>query len=470
MQATATSIESTDNEPILEPEEPTLPPGPAAPALVQFLRSGFRPTAFIEECARCFGDPFTVRLPATPPLVFFSHPDAVREIFTAGPERLRAGESNVDLAPLLGLQSVLMLDGAAHLRERRLLLPPFHGERMQAYGRLMAEIADRAIDRWPVAWPFPIHPEMQAITLEVILRAVFGLADGPAMAELRARLVRVMRLVMGPAGLLLFIPFLQRDFGPLSPGGRFTRYARAVDDLLFAEIARRRAEDAAGRDDILSMLIQARYEDGTAMSDQALRDEMITLLVAGHETTATSLAWALHHLLANPEVLARARAEVDAVVGDGPLEPRHLAALDYLDAIIKETARLTPVVPNVGRLLKVPTRIGGHLLPAGAVASPCIYLTHRRADLWPEPERFAPERFLGARPGPYAFFPFGGGVRRCVGAAFATFEMKIVLARILSRVQLHAAPGPPVVTVRRTVTFAPSRGMPVAVDTIRPRG
>ncbi len=455
MRATALDYTHQAPSPEAPSAPPALPPGPSAPSLIQLLRSGFRPTAFIEDCARRYGDPFTVRFPASPPIVFFSHPDAIRDIFTGDPEVLRAGRANVDLLPLLGENSLLMLDGRRHLSERRLMLPPFHGERMQAYGLLMAEIADRAIDGWPVGRVFPVQPEMQAITLDVILRAVFGLEEGARLAELRARIIRLLRFVMGPAGIFLFIPWLQLDLGPLSPGGRFARYARAIDEILFAEIARRRAEGVAARTDILSMLIESRYEDGSGLSDQALRDEMITLLVAGHETTATSLAWILNRVLGRPDVLARLRAEVPA---DGSSE--------YLDAVIKETARLHPVVPNVGRQLEAPVRIGGHLLPAGVVASPCVYLTHRRPDVWPEPERFAPERFLGARPSPYEFFPFGGGVRRCIGAAFATYEMKVVLSRIVARVTLRAAPGYTARTVRRTVTFAPSDGMPVMADEI----
>ena len=463
MQATATWPE-------VEFPDPALPPGPAAPALVQFIRSGLRPTGFLEDCARRYGDPFTLRLPGTPPLVFFSRPDAIRDIFTADPDELRAGAANVQLGALLGDHSLLLLDGARHLHERRLMLPPFHGERMQAYGRLMAGITDGAIDRWPIGRPFPIHPEMQSITLDVILRAVFGLAYGATMTELRARLVRLIRFVMGPAGFVLFIPALQLDLGPLSPGGRFTRLAGAVDDMLYAEIARRRAVGTANRTDILSMLIDARYEDGSAMSDQALRDEMITLLLAGHETTATSLAWLLHDVLGRPDVLAGLCEELARVVGDDQFAPDHVARLAYMDAVIKESARLHPVVPNVGRLLSVPTRIGGHLLPAGVVAAPCIYLTHHRPDVWADPECFRPERFVGTRPSPYAFFPFGGGVRRCIGAAFATYEMKVVLARILSRVALRPLPGRDVRPVRRTITLAPSRGMPVIVDTVRPAG
>ncbi len=425
-----------------ETAEPgALPPGPRLPALVQFLHLGFRPIAFLEECDRRYGTPFTLRVPARPPLVMFSDPEAIREIFTGDPELLRAGEANNLLEPMLGQHSLLLLDGPRHLRERRLMLPPFHGERMQAYGRVMREIADRSIDAWPVGRPFPIHDRMQAITLDVILRTVFGLDEGEVLDHLRERLRRLMAFVSGTLGVLLLMPWLQRDLGPFTPGGRFVRLAREIDDLLFAEIARRRAEGVAGRDDILSMLIAARDEDGQPMSDQELRDEMVTLLLAGHETTATSLAWAFHRLLGRPDVLGK-------------------------HAVVKETARLSPVIPQVSRRLQAPTRIGGHDLPAGAVASPCIYLTHRRPDLWPNPARFDPERFIGVRPNPYAFFPFGGGVRRCLGAAFATYEMKIVLAQVLTRVELRAAPGYAVRTVRRTVTLAPSGGMPVVVERV----
>jgi cytochrome P450 len=448
----------------LMPDAPTLPPGPTAPRFVQFLLDGFWPTRFMEGCARRYGDPFTIRFPWTPHLVFFSHPDAIRDIFTADPADLRAGEANVDLLPVLGQHSLLLLDGARHLRERRLMLPPFHGERMQAYGRIMREVTDRSIDAWPVGQPFPIHARMQGITLDVILRAVFGVEDGARQTELRDALTRLIAFVTSPAAVFLFVPSLQRDVGPLSPGGRFARLGRRVDALIYAEIARRRTEGPGGREDILSMLVEARDEDGRPMSDQELRDEMITLLLAGHETTATSLAWAFHRVLSRPDVLAKLRAEIAQVVGTGPVAPQHVSALEYLDAVVKETARLNPVVPNVGRRLRTPTWIGGHHLPAGVVAAPCMYLTHRRPDVWPDPERFDPERFIGTRPSPYAFFPFGGGVRRCIGAAFATYEMKVVLAQVLSRVELRAAPGYRVRLVRRTVTFAPSGGVPVVME------
>ncbi len=449
----------------LERAEPgVLPPGPRLPALVQFLHLGFRPIAFLEECDRRYGTPFTLRVPARPPLVMFSDPEAIREIFTGDPELLRAGEANNLLEPMLGQHSLLLLDGPRHLRERRLMLPPFHGERMQAYGRVMREIADRSIDAWPVGRPFPIHDRMQAITLDVILRTVFGLDEGEVLDHLRERLRRLMAFVSGTLGVLLLMPWLQRDLGPITPGGRFVRLAREIDDLLFAEIARRRTGGVAGRDDILSMLIAARDEDRQPMSDEELRDEMVTLLLAGHETTATSLAWVFHRLLGRPDVLGKLHVELRAAADGGS----DVTRLEYLDAVVKETARLSPVIPQVSRRLQAPTRIGGHDLPAGAVASPCIYLTHRRPDLWPNPARFDPERFIGVRPNPYAFFPFGGGMRRCLGAAFATYEMKIVLAQVLTRVELRAAPGYTVRTVRRTVTFAPSSGMPVVVERVAP--
>jgi cytochrome P450 len=307
---------------------------------------------------------------------------------------------------------------------------------------------------------------MQAITLDVILRAVFGVEESGRLSRLRERLVRFLALADGPSAAFLVIPPARVDLGPLSPWGRFVRRRRAVDEELFAEIAERRARGTSGRDDILSMLMDARGEDGRGLDDQELRDEMFTLLMAGHETTATSLAWAIYHLLRHPDVLSRLREEVRGGGGDGANDPLGVMRLEYLDAVVKESARLTPVVSNVVRVLKAPARIGGRDLPAGAIVSPSIYLAHRRPDLWPEPERFRPERFLGVRPSPHAFLPFGGGVRRCLGAAFAAYEMKVVLAQVVSRADLALAPGYTPRVVRRAVTHAPSRGVPVVVDAL----
>ena len=435
----------------------SLPPGPTLHPIHQGLRFAFRAASFFEECAHRYGDCFTLRLPVGVPVVMFTAPDAVREIFTGDEEDLRAGAANVVLRALLGPNSLLFLDGARHARERRLMLPPFHGERMLAYGDAMRTITDRAIERWPLGRPLAIQPEMQAITLDVILRTVFGL-EGEELGRLGDLLRRWIALGTNPLWLW---PRLQVDLGALSPWGRLLRIRREIDTLLFAAIAQRRAAAAPERADVLSLLVAARDEDGAPMSDEELRDEMMTLLVAGHETTATALAWAFHHVLADPDILAALQEELGQVVGAGPLSPTHIGKLTYLDATVKETLRLSPVLSEVGRRLERPMRIGGRELPAGIAVGPCIYLVHRRPDLWPDPERFDPTRFLGTRPSPYEFLPFGGGIRRCIGMAFALYEMKVVLAQVLLRLELRLAPGYRMKPVRRSVTLAPSRGMPV---------
>ena len=440
---------------------PALPPGPRIPRLLQILKWVRQPIPFMRACARAHGDAFTMRWPGVPPLAFFSDPAVIKQIFTADPERLQAGQANVVLKPILGPNSILLLDGARHKRERKLLMPPFHGERMRLYGAVMGEVADRSIGDWPVETPFSLHARMQQITLDIILRTVFGVEEGARLARLRALLIEFLKLV-GNSPLLL-VRWLQIDLGPLTAWRRITVLARAIDTLLYEEIARRKAEPQDGRTDIMAMLVAARDEDGQPMSDAEIRDEMITMLLAGHETTATSLAWAMHRLLHHPEALQTARTEVTSVLGNGGQASlaEQVAELGYLDAVIKETARLHPIVPIVARYLEVPTRIGDFDLPAGSVAAPCIYLTHRRPDVWPDPETFRPERFIDRRVDPYAFFPFGGGVRHCLGAAFATYEMKIVLARVLARVSLRPDPTHAVRTVRRSITFAPSGGLPV---------
>ena len=438
------------------------PPGLRTPAIVQVVRWLRRPIPLLEECAARFGDAFSLRFPGFPPLALFSAPAAIKEIFTADPDELRAGEANFIIAPVVGRSSLLLLDGARHRRERKLLMPPFHGERMRLYGDVMRTIAADAIDRWPTGASFAVHPEMQRITMNVILRTVFGIDKGERLVALRERLTRMIEF--GTSNPSMGIPWLQLDLGTLTPWGRFKRLLRDVDIILYDEFARRRATGTADRSDILSLLLDARDEDGNAMSDQELRDEMITLLLAGHETTATSLAWVVHRLVEHPDVLARVSDELRSVGGGSPIAPDHVGALEYLDATIKETMRLNPIIPAVGRALARSTCIAGHDLPAGTVVGPCIYLTHRRPDVWDHPERFAPERFLGRKPDPYEYLPFGGGVRHCLGAAFAMYEMKIVLAEMLSRVELRRAPGVTVRLVRRGLTFAPSSGMPVVID------
>lgn len=430
-----------------------LPPGPRAPRLFQMLQWIFRPIPFMHSCAATYGNAFTIRFIATPPMVFVSEPDAIRQVFTGDPANLQAGRANRILKPIVGSNSILMLDGARHKRERKLLMPPFHGRRMHLYSQVMCEIVDRSIDSWPTGASFPIHPQMQEITLDIILRAVFGVAEGERLRQLRRWMVEALRMA-GRNPLLL-----------VTAWSRLTRIRQEIDRLLYGEIARRKLASREDSSDVMTLLVAARDEEGRPMSDEEIRDEMVTMLVAGQETTATSLAWAIYALLQNPEAMAAARAEVAQVIGEGQRlpapSPEQIAALEYLDAVIKETARLHPVVPIVVRRLERETPIGDHMIQAGNIVAPCIYLTHRRPDLWPEPEKFNPERFVGRRIDPNTFFPFGGGTRHCLGAAFATYEMKVVLARLLSRLSLRSDGSQTVGVVRRGITFAPSGGVPV---------
>src|ERR1043166_7089021 len=429
-------------EPMPERRSSGLPPGPRTPALFQSLRYALTPYAAVRYSIERWGTRATVRAIGQGRMVVFSEPEAIKDIFTDDGEALRSGEATAPiLGPILGWHSILLLDGARHLRERRLMGPPFHGERMHVYARLMREIADDRIDAGTAGRPFPIHKEMQAITLDVILRAVFGIDEGAVFARLRERLGRFLPLADRPTAAFLSLAPFQVDLGRFSPWGRFVRDRAEVHAMLLDEIAHRRTAGTAGRTDILSLLVDARDEHGAPMRDAELLDEMFTLLMAGHETTATSLAWIFYHVLPRPDVLEKLRAELDRVLGGRPLAAEHIPQLEYLEAVMKESLRLTPVATNVVRRVHAPVRIGGVDLPAGVNVSASIYGTHHRADLWPDPERFDPDRFLGTRPGPNTFFPFGGGERRCLGAAFASFEMKVVLAQVLSRTRLRLAPG-----------------------------
>jgi len=300
--------------------------------------------------------------------------------------------------------------------------------------------------------------ETQAITLDVIVRTVFGMTDGAAMAHLRDLLRRFVTLAVNPLSLW---PPLQVDLGPVSPWGRFVRLRREIDALLDVEIAACRAANDPERTDVLQLLLAARDETGAPMGDAEVRDELMTLLLAGHETTATALAWTTHRILTEPGVYDALREENARVVGSRPVSPDDVPRLEYLDAVVKETLRLNPVIPDVMRLVKRPLRIGGVDLPEGVAVAPNIYAAHRRADVWPDPLRFRPERFIGTRPSPYEFFPFGGGMRRCLGMAFALYEMKVVLATLFAQAELALAPGYRARIVRRNVTWVPSEGMPV---------
>ncbi|HEV7467875.1 MAG TPA: cytochrome P450 [Candidatus Dormibacteraeota bacterium] len=431
---------------------PPMPPGPAMPVAVQTLLWMFRPLPFMERCRARHGDVFTVSLPLSGGVVNICDPQLIRTVFADRGDRLHAGEANIVLQPVLGSRSVLLLDGPEHMRQRKLMLPSFHGERMQRHGPLIAGITARRVQGWPTGRVFPLRSEFQEITLDVILRAVFGLAEGERLTELRASL---SGLLASGRNRLAMLPPLQRPLGGLSPWARLMRARAACDRLLYAEIRRRRAApDLAERDDVLSLLLLARDEQGREMTDVELRDELITLLLAGHETTATSLAWLFDLVLHEPAAMRRLEAEV--LQGGG--------GTAWLDACITEAMRLRPVVPVVARRLTEPLDLGGWRLPAGSYVAPNILLTHRRADTYPEPLRFRPERFLDSRADSFAWLPFGGGIRRCLGAAFATFEMRTVVPEVIRQVRLRPAGHRPEPIRRRGITLVPGRGTRVIAE------
>ncbi len=440
-----------------------LPPGPTANPWLQLAGFLFRPIPFLSACREQYGDHLTLRLPSTPPIVQFSDPSAVKQVFAASMDAMHAGQANQVLAPFLGRHSVLVLDGSRHRAQRRLLLPPFRGERMRAYGAAMRDITNARIARWPKGRTFRMQTETQAITLDVILRTVFGMEEGAAMDSMRDKLVKATRILDNP---LFLIGAFQRDLGPRSPWGRFLRLRRAAYEETLELLALRRREGYEERDDILSMLLGATYEDGSPMTDEEIFDELLTLLVAGHETTATALSWTIHRLTRHPAVLRRVQREIDDVFPDGEIDPDRSSELHYLDAMIKESLRIHPVIPGVGRVLMERETVGGESLPPGVVVGCSIYLAHMNPEVWPEPERFDPDRFLGKRPSPNTYFPFGGGIRRCIGEAFALYEMRIVLATVLSRLVPERAPFHQIGTMRRNITLTPSGGLPIR---FRPR-
>jgi cytochrome P450 len=424
----------------------SLPPGPTELPAIQTARWLLRPISFMESCRRRFGDAFSVTFMGfKTPMVMLSDPAAIQALYTNSKHGLPPGRS-IALMPVMGPRSVLLLEGPEHLARRRVMLPPFHGERMQAYEQTVREVAVREIESWEPGAELSVHSRMQAVTLEVILRAVFGVTDEARRQRLRELLPQLLDSTSSPS--LQFKVLLSRRFERLDPLGFLRELSAEIDDLLFAEISERRADaELARRQDILSLLAQARFEDGQGMSDQELRDQLLTLLLAGHETTATALAWTADLLVRHPHVLQRLTDEVDAGGDDV-----------YLRAVINESLRLRPVVPLAGRRLTTDLQVNGWTLPAGTDVTPAIWLTHTRADLYPEPYAFRPERFLDERPTTYGWVPFGGGVRRCLGAAFAEFEMRVVLTELLRRRSLEAASPTAERVTRRNVTFSPLRG------------
>lgn len=422
-----------------------LPPGPRLPSIAQGALFVLRQLAFFERCRARYGPTFSLRVPTLPPVVVFSDEAPIREIFSLRPEDVSVGAALDWMHPFVGRGSLLLMDGETHRRERRLLMPPFHHARMRSYGAAIREITRDAIRRWPVDRPFAIEPAVRAITLDIILRTVFGVG-GAEREALREALTDLFE----DFSVFNLVPALRVELGGLTPWGRFLAHRAALDRLLYRLIRKRRAAREAGRDDVLAMLLEARHEDGRAMSDQELRDELVTLVSAGHETSTSALAWVFQCLAHHPTAQARARAEVMSA-------PERESPLPWTDAVVKETLRRHAVFPLVARVLRRPLTLGGWALPEGTLVYVSIHLTHRNPALWREPDRFDPNRFVDARPRPFAFVPFGGGSRRCIGMAYALFEMRLIVAEALRRFRVVAT-GPPEAATSRGFTLAPANG------------
>ncbi|MBD1804559.1 cytochrome P450 [Microcoleus sp. FACHB-SPT15] len=434
-----------------------LPPSPSALPFVQMLQWIARPMALMEACTRAYGDIFTLQIGKDfAPVVFVSNPQALEEILSNSQHFDAPGEFNEIFQPFLGKHSVISLSGARHQRQRQLLMPPFHGERMRTYGQLIGEVTEQVMTQWSREQPFCVRSSTQAIALRVILKTVFGLDEGSRGQQLEQFLSALLEETSSPySAAMLYLPALQRDLGPLTPWGKFLRRKQQTDKLLYEEIQERREHFDSSRTDILSLLMAARDEASQPMMDVELRDELMTLLVAGHETTATALAWALYWIHKLPSVREKLIQELDSLGDDS--DPSAIFRLPYLNAVCCETLRIYPVAMlTFPRMVKVPVSLMGYDFEPGTVVIGSIYLTHRREDLYPEPEQFKPERFLERQFSAYEYLPFGAGARRCIGLAFAQFEMKVVLAKILSRFELALADNREVRPTRRGLVTAPS--------------
>ncbi len=435
-------------KPLTDPAR--LPPGPRLPKLVQTAGFIFGGVRFLEALRRRYGGAVRMTTVFDEGFVMVFDPELVKALFQGPSEGLSAGEANALLGPILGDRSVLLLDGAEHLRHRRLMLPSFHGRQLQTHVDTMRFSTDEEIDRWPIGEQFTLLPAMQAITLNVMLRAVFGYEAGAERDELATRIRSMIDPLVRPRGMIALRAVL-RGRSDTGAAQDFEARKRAVDDLLYPEIARRRADpDLAERDDVFSALLLAHDADGQGLSDRDVRDELLTLLLAGHETTATGLAWTLDLLLHDQRVMERACQRDPA----------------YLDAVIKESLRVRTVIPGVGRVVRQrPFPLGPFTIPEGMEINPSIRTIHRRADLYPQPRRFRPERFLGADvPDTYTWLPFGGGTRRCLGASFALTEMRVVLDRILERTRLVPADRRPARIQFRVITLGPRGGVRVTQE------
>jgi cytochrome P450 family 110 len=443
----------------------------AAPLIFQRIQWVADPVGYMENAVLKYPDIFGTKIIGSKKsFVFVNHPEAIQEILTNDRKKYTApGELNGILQPLIGDYSVIMLDGASHRKRRQLVMPSFHGDRMKSYGDLIVKLAEKVMNQFPLNQPFLARDAMQEISMQVILESVFGLYEGERCQQIKHLMERMSRLFRSPfSSSFLFFPSLQKDLGSWSPWGNFLRDRSQIDELLYAEIAERRVNPNPDRIDILELLMTVKDEDGQGLSDKELRDELMTLLFAGHETTATAMSWGLywaHHL---PETGNKILKEIDTL-GDSP-DQMDIFRLPYLTAFCNETLRIYPVAMlTFPRVAQEETEILGHRIETGTIVVGCIHLVHQREDLYPQPKQFRPERFIERQFSPYEFMPFGGGVRRCLGEALAVFEMKLVLATILSKYQLQLVDSQPEIPRRRGVTLAPAKGVKIMVTGKRVR-
>ena len=440
-----------------------LPNGPQTPALIQMLQWIFTPMSFMETCAKRYGDIFTLNL-LNVPTVFVSNPQALQQMLTSDTKEFEApSDWNTVFEPLLGKHSVITVSGEVHRRQRQLLMPPFHGDRMRTYGQAISNITEQIISQWQTDKPFTVRLAMQTITMRTIMQVVFGLYDSPRAQELE----KILCQMLDDGGSVwraveLYFPLLQKDWGPSSSWGKFLRRRQRLHQLINEEIEERRLQPDSSRTDILTLLMAARDEVGEPMTNEELRDELITMLFAGHETTATALTWALYWIHKLPAVREKLLQELDSL-GENP-DSSMIFKLPYLNAVYSETLRIYPVgMLNFPRVVRTPLSLCGHQLEPGTVVLGSIYLTHQREDLYPQPKQFKPERFLERQFSPYEYLPFGGGARRCIGMAFAQFEMKVVLAKILSNLDLALVDDGDVKPKRRGLVTGPDRPIQMVV-------
>jgi cytochrome P450 len=446
-------MSSTPPLPSSRPLRVGLPPGPRMPGTLQAVAWARRPLPFLERCQKHFGDIFTIRVRHSGTWVILSDPEDVKRVFTADHAVLGVGVANSILGPLLGPRSVMLLEEPEHVKRRKLMLPPFHGERMQGYSEMMTQITHRELQSWPVGEPFELWPHMQEITLEAIMRVVFGPVETDRLKRLRRLLRRLTNWMNDPRRLNLLAAAGPSRFAGNSDYGAMMG---PVEDAVLEEVRRRQRDpDCTDGSDIAAMLGEARYEDDSPMTEQDLRDELVTLLTDG--PTSSLLSWAFERILRHPDELARLRAEIDGGDNDA-----------YLDAVVKETLRLCPAAPIVVRKLLEPMELGGYQIPVGTTVAPCVHLVHRRPELYPEPLRFRPERFLERPAGTYTWIPFGGGVRRCLAASYAQLLMKQVIGTVLSEVDLQPAEPRSERAIKSAIAFVPHRHATVVVARRKP--